>query len=599
MSDDKKIIDLRDTLRPKPIKPASGDGGGEDAPRKHGEIWDGCPVQALGVMGDHAFYLDTLGQLRAVDNHTKDRMRSIFGGRTDWLMERYPSYSKGSNAATGWAQEAAAAAMMRACAERGVWDAERRTRGRGAWLDDEGHLILHCGDSVFLKGVWTAPGRIGDYVYPSESKAPRPLQPTPKSGADNPGARLFEVLKSWSWERGDLDAYLLFGWILGAMVGGALKWRPMCWVTGDAGSGKSTIHELVRAMLSEEWMVYSSDPTEAGVRQLIDQSSVPVLLDEAEPRGDDNSRINGMVALARQAASGGVVLRGGSNHKGKKFQARSAFMFSSILVPGMLDQDIQRMALLRLNPLRRDSIPPEISSGEWRKSGRGILARLVDLWPSLHTTLEIYRAALARVGHGARGCDQFGTILAMAHLGLYDTPPTPEEADVWARRLPASELEDAGMTDWMRMINHLMSSDMPGIRSGMNHSVGAWIDAATALQNETTEVGVSSDAARAALRDIGLAVKGVGPAATLTMANCHSRLSRLFEGTQWSGGGGRSGVWAQAAARIPGAQKTGPVRFGGGRITSRAVAFPLASIEGGAAAEPPPPARDWGADDFS
>lgn len=587
MSDDRKIIDLRHTLRPEPLNPAEGGGrnGDDDPPRDRGEIWGGCPVQALGVMGDVCFYLDLLGQLRAVDNHTKDRMRTIFGGRTESLMQNFPSYAKGANAPTGWSQEEAAAAMVRACYERGVWDAEKHTRGRGAWLDEEGALLLHCGDGVLLKGAWVEPGRIGRHVYPSEAKAPRPASKFPASGPENPGEKLFAILKTWNWERRDLDAYLLFGWILSAMMGGALKWRPMAWVTGDAGSGKSTIHELLRAMLTEEWMVYSSDPTEAGVRQLIDQSSVPVLLDEAEPRADDNTRILGMVALARQAASGGIVLRGGSNHKGRKFQARSSFLFSSILVPGLLDQDIQRLALLRLNPLKLGSIPPEIRAAEWGPIGRGVMARLVALWPHLHETLEIFRGALSRVGHSARGCDQFGTILAMAHLGLRDAPPTQEEAASWAARLPASELEDAGMSDWMRMINHLFTSDMPGYRQGSTHSVGAWVEAAASLDTETTEVGATPTEAQRALRDMGIVVKGARPYATLTLANCHTRLATIFEKTQWSGGGGRSGVWAQAAARVPGAQKTGATRFN--LSVSKAVVFPLANVTG---AEPEPPA---------
>lgn len=596
MSDDDKIVELKTSLRPRAHEPEKAPAPDEDG-RSRGEIWKDCPVQALGVTGDICFYLDLLGQLRRVDNHTKDRMRTIFGGRTEWLMEKFPSYAKGSNFPTGWSQEESASAMTRACFERGVWDAEKRVRGRGAWVDEDGGLLLHCGDGILLKGEWAPPGRIGDYVYPSEPKSPRPLKAMPASGPENPAEKLLETLKSWSFERGDLDAYLLFGWILAAMLGGALKWRPMCWVTGDAGSGKSTIHELIKAMLSEEWMVYSSDPTEAGVRQLIDQSSVPVLLDEAEPKEGDNSRILGMVTLARQAASGGVVLRGGSNHHGKKFQARSAFLFSSILVPGLLDQDIQRLALLRLNPLKPGITPPAVSPKEWRPVGRGIMARLVALWPLLHETLETFRAALARVGHSARGCDQFGTILAMAHLGLFDAPPTVKDAEAWAARLPAAELEDAGMSDWKRMLNHLLSSDMPGFRGGMTHSVGAWIEAAAAPGSDPTDVGVAPLEAGRALKDMGIIVKGVTPYATVTIANCHSRLAKIFDGQRWSGGGGRSGVWAQAAARVPGAQKTGSVRFG--VVVSKAVSFPLSSLDADAPVEQAnKPPTDWNAADF-
>lgn len=151
------------------------------------------------------------------------------------------------------------------------------------------------------------------------------------------------------------------------------------------------------------------------------------------------------------------------------------------------------------------------------------------------------------------------------------------------------------MSDWMRMINHLFSSDMPGFRQGATHSVGAWIEAA-ASSSENNSIGVRPEAAQSALKDMGIIVKGVEPFAVLTLANCHSRLAKIFEGERWSGGGGRSGVWAQAAARVPGAEKKNPMKFG--KVTSRAVQFPLAAVLGKDEPEPSAPAPEWGADDF-
>ena len=71
---------------------------------------------------------------------------------------------------------------MAAAAHKGVWDAFERERGPGAWLDDDGELMLHCGDGVWRSrvadgpgaGAWLAPGEHGRYVYPASSPRPKP-----------------------------------------------------------------------------------------------------------------------------------------------------------------------------------------------------------------------------------------------------------------------------------------------------------------------------------------------------------------------------------------------------------------------------------------
>jgi hypothetical protein len=159
---------------------------------------------------------------------------------------------------------------------------------------------------------------------------------------------LVAVLATWNWSRSDTDAHLLFGWIVAAMFGVALDWRPLAWVTGDAGSGKSTLDRLLSIVMGgEQGLVTTTDATEAGLRSVVRQSTLPIAFDEAEA---DNRRMAGVIKFARQAASGGMVLRGSADHKGAEFRVRSCFLFSSILIPPLGDQDI----LSRLGS-RRDS----------------------------------------------------------------------------------------------------------------------------------------------------------------------------------------------------------------------------------------------------
>lgn len=540
------------------------------AKRDHGEIYPDCPVIALGVHGETFFYLDWLGQLQAVTNHTKDRMRGIFGGRSDILMDWFPQHTKGSNGPTGWAQEPVATQMVLACTEKGVWNAFEKVRGLGAWPDGEGGIILHCGDAVLHQGEWKTPGEIEGYVYPSAVIIPRPLDDLIEDETSNPGQELLELLGTWNWLREDVDAYLLLGWICGAIFGGALDWRPLIWITGDMGTGKSTVHKLIRHVMGGEGAILqSTDATEASVRQFLMQSTVPVALDEIEAESDGR-KVQAVVKLARQAASGGVILRGGADHKGQEFKARSSFLFSSILVPPLLDQDISRIALLELNPLDNDTPPPAIEPRHWTKIGRGLRTRVIDGWDRLHDTLELYRQALASQGHTKRGCDQFGTLLALADLALYDATPSPDRCELWAEKLSAAVIDDQmdQASDWERCLNHLFGQQLDVYRGGERQTVGQYVLKAA----EIVDSGDPKKAQRA-LASAGMRVYGQKDNAQLAIANAHPGLAALFEGTQWHASAGQRGVWAQAIKRIPDSFSTGSLRFD--LVGSRARRFPL------------------------
>ena len=113
------------------------------------------------------------------------------------------------------------------------------------------------------------------------------------------------------------------------------------------------------------------------------EDGLTVAVDELEAEAD-NRKVDAVVSLARRAAGGGKIHRGGADHRGVVFEARSCFLFSSINVPPLLGADRSRMAILALD------------------------------------TLAAYARALSAEGYDARGCDVFGTLLACANLALHD-----------------------------------------------------------------------------------------------------------------------------------------------------------------------------------
>lgn len=575
--------------------PGDGDDGDGRGPLNGDAVFKGCPVTPLGYDGDVYFYLDIADQLRAVDNHSREKIASLFGGKTDILREPFPQYGKatddeGKPKVIGWKQDTCRDALMRACLQRGKWSAMARVRGVGAWpAEDDGRPpILHCGDVVIVEGEALRPGMIGERVYPAGVRQPRPWH-DPVRGPGGPGEELLRVLRTWALSRGEADAKLLLGWVCCAMFGGALTWRPMIWITGGAGSGKSMMDKLLAAVLGGETaVVQSSDASEPAIRQALGLASLPVLLDELESEAE-GARAKAVIKLARQAASQGVILRGSADNKTvSEFKAQSCFKFSSILIPSMGDQDTSRLCVVELRPLPRDAVAPRIDRRSWGLVGRRLRRRILDEWPRWETTHERYRAALARAGHDARGCDQFGALLAMADMALMEGEPDTDSVeaaivDITADRIAQRSDKHA---DWERCLRFLGSQTTTRHINGA-HVTLAELVAAAADMTDGEPLGPRE--ANRELGRYGMRVMGRRKTATLMIANTHDGLRRLFAHSKWATEPSQTGVWSQDVRRTPGARASSSANSFGG-VPSRSWTIPIEAFLGDE--EPEPAATD-------
>lgn len=520
-----------------------------------------CPVIPLGVRGDTYFYLDALKQMREVKDkdHSKLRVESLYGVYSDLLPAIYPRFNDRGEPTGGWKNEEASRDLMRAASAQGVWSPFDKVREAGAWTGREAQLIIHCGTRIWIgpppgkrgRGQWMDPGLIEGRVYPSAPAMQRPAEKAQKGGEDGPAYELLTVLNSWNWRRGETDAVLLLGWIGAAMMGGALKWRPLAWITGGKHTGKSTLQDVVKHVLGENGLVNSGDATAAGVWQALGYASIPVALDEQESE-EDNRKINAMVKLARNAASGALILRGGSDHNGASFAAQCCFLFSSILLPPLLGQDRSRMAILELGKLGSTN-PPKMSPERLDKMGAALRRRMIDGWARWPQTLEAYRQALADHGHVGRGADVFGTLLAAADLLLWDAVPSAANLRAWGEKLAAAELAEleGDVADEHHCLNHLLTFTIDPHRSGARRTVGQWI--MEAAQEAPYEVdGDVALKANQALQTYGIKVTSLEGARYLAVANSHSGLAGIFAQTHWAGRSGALGVWVQALRRLPG-----------------------------------------------
>jgi hypothetical protein len=454
---------------------------------------------------------------------------------------------------------------MASCHQKGPWDSSERVRGRGAWRGEDGSLIYHAGDRIFVDGTWHEPGLIKGFVYPADAPIKKPAHDPAPVGEQGPGQKLFDLYKCWNWRRGELDALLYLGLTGASMIGGALEWRPLGWITGDTGTGKSTLQRAQQNLFGN-MLIAVADATEASLRQKLGHQTLPVSFDEIEA-STDNRRNDSIVQFARRAASGSLSLRGGQNHQHIEFVARSCFQFSSVLMQPMLTQDRNRMWIGELDNLRSEKAP-DVNPAMMRELGQKILRRLFDGWPRLAQSLDMYRACLAEKGHSARGCDVFGTMLACADIILHDEETDSDSARCFAEKLASADLNETAENspDHERFLQHLTTLIVK-MEGNKFSSIGELI-----FKAARDPFDLIAEEAQRILGAHGLKVDRA--AKKFCVANYHAGLADLLSKTHWAGRSGASGVWVQTLRRIPGAERTShPIYFSGGN--SRAMLLPL------------------------
>jgi hypothetical protein len=296
-------------------------------------------------------------------------------------------------------------------------------------------------------------------------------------------------------------------------------------------------------------MIHATDPTAAGLWQALGYSALPVTLDEIEPNPDDPRKVRQIIELARHAASGAEILRGGADHRSQDFLIRSCFLFSSINPPAMRPQDLGRLAFLELDPFDRAARPPKIDPKWLRQIGAALRRRIIDHWSRFPETLAIWHHAITtQAGHKSRGADQYATLLACADLVLYDQKePASEELEIWGELLRAEDiaLRFDDTPDYMRCIRHLLTSFIELWRDGGRRTIEQLLE-----EYKADELG-----ANRILATYGMKVHRPKNSVMryLYVANEHSGLAELFRNTHWGTQSGMSAPWVVALRRVPGA----------------------------------------------
>lgn len=471
--------------------------------------------------------------------------------------------------------------LMRGCNRAGIYDPSR-LRGRGAW-PDAGRVVFHHGSYLSVDGVTTSITHIKSrYVY--ELSFPLP-EPAADELTDSEGQHLLEVAKMFRWSKAGSSA-LLAGWVALAPLCGALRWRPHIWITGGAGSGKSTVLERYVHPLMNGIEIYAQgNSTEAGIRQTLKSDALPVLFDESESNEEkDALRVQNILALIRQASSESHArtLKGSAGGDAISFHIRSMFCLASIQVAIKQQADVERMTKLSMKAKREDTNFAET----WEKIDAALYAigrdetlparlfrRALALLPVTLKNIDTFTKAAALKFGSQRDGDQYGTMLAGAWSLTSRELVTPEQAANMIDEYDWSEhLEGADEDEASHALAALLEAHVK-LKGGDTLSV--WELVRVAVNKSVEGAGnLTSAEADAVLQRYGLRVKD----GRLLISNRSEKPKALVHGTKYEAD--LRGV----LLRVPGATRhdNKSERIGG--TTSKVISLPMSFVDD----EPPP-----------
>ena len=233
----------------------------------------------------------------------------------------------------------------------------------------------------------------------------------------------------------ELYGDLLAGWIATAIVCGGMDWRTHLWVTGNHGTGKSTvIDKIIKTCMGKIALYPKGSTTEAGLRAALQSDAIPVVFDESEGEKYAEDRLLQILALMRQASSEGqgAIFKGSANHVAHEFNIRSAFMLVSIGVNMKQGADLSRTAVLSIRPINSYAYSERVKLEEkWNRLQdivamlpldlpQKLIARQTKNLFNLRHNIVVFKETVSNMLGSPRLGDQLGTLLAGSH-SLYST----------------------------------------------------------------------------------------------------------------------------------------------------------------------------------
>lgn len=485
------------------------------------------------------------------------------------LMPRHFWYDLFPNHEGGLDKDKASDTLQRWADDVGYFNRDV-IRGCGVWHEDNGDFVFHMGQKLLVKEKLIPVNEyVSEYMY--EATSDLRINFVKPLASD----RAKEFLNICNWLEWDLPVFghLLAGWCVIAPLCGGLEWRPHIWITGGAGTGKSTVmKEIVKRACGKVCLFVQGDSTAAGVRQKLGSDALPVVFDEFESETPQRQQEQQRILDLARGSSGQThakLVKGGAQGDPLEFEIRSCFAFSSINVNMTQHADKTRINLLTLKDppagLTKEEGDERYARFEEYIQGvektmtpdyvNGLLMRSYALLPVIRHNAKVFGRAISSKLNNRRAGDQIGILCAGAWSLSHSGQVTIEEAEAWCDQYDFEKVAPVGdAKDHDRCLAYILQTVVRFTKaSGMvERTLGELVT--VVHENDLSNDDSTTEANRVLMRH-GLRVdRKLG---TLAIANNHSQLERIMAKTPYQN-------WQHLLKRIEGSYPSGKsMRFGG------------------------------------
>jgi putative DNA primase/helicase len=505
---------------------------------------DSYQLRVLGFTGEHiAIY--PYGQCRVVRVKPAGLTKAVLIGLQDKIIwQSLFGHDKGIN----W--DDAQNYLIRKAESLPVFNSNC-VRGAGAW-NDAGELILNDGENI-IRGAKKLPlwKNNSEYIYEKSKSIPyASVSPNTASQCEV----LMDILNLISWKRQNLDRLLIAGWILLAPFCGALKWRPHLWITGAAGSGKTwVVGQLLLPMVAKEFGVHGKGTsTAAGVRNELDGSALPFVMDEME---SDNQRqaetIEQILRLFREGSGGSdsATLHGGDGGA-KHWNFVSMGAFASIGAAMKHGADKSRFVIVDMTTdkkmteeirARRFKMLEKLQAETVTQSyARGFVSRTISIWPQVVAAIDVFVSSVSDLLKSRRDGDRIGTLLAGSWMVTHDTAPTAAEAAQFVSTLGIESMSTESLvsSDEVLCFEEIMAAKIEMDSTSSRRTIGSVLHIWYRNQINFME-NADDDYEKLTLAEIKRALEQYGikiktETGRLYIARNHPAIKRILRDTAWA-----------------------------------------------------------------
>jgi hypothetical protein len=204
--------------------------------------WPVCPVLPLGMHDGMCHFLDYRREYRALTPRqlgSRPELLALCGGNAEWLWLCFPRRATRKvggelkSIVVGYAVLAACEWLLKACGEQPMFGPHIVIRKPGVWPGETGEPVAHCGDELFIDGVFRPAGlRTGNIIWPADPPVDRPSQ---SCGADVGKYIQGRMQDYWRFRHGG-GAIMCLGTATSAMLG---AWPRNCVPSRPPESGET------------------------------------------------------------------------------------------------------------------------------------------------------------------------------------------------------------------------------------------------------------------------------------------------------------------------------------------------------------------------